>query len=639
MDIVAGTAGHIDHGKTALVKVLTGINTDRLPEEKQRGITIDLGFAELELGDIRFGFVDVPGHERFVKNMLAGASGIDLVLLVIAADEGVMPQTREHFEICRLLGIKTGIIVLTKKDLVDEETLALAKLEVAGLVAGSFLGGAPVVAVSSKTGEGISELCEALAQTARKVPERSHSLVTQLPIDRSFTVKGFGTVVTGTLASGEIGEGDELEILPPGKIVRVRGLQTHGHSVSTLRAGQRAAVNLGGLDKDEVSRGMLLAAKNTLRPMQIVDTRLEVLAEAKRPLRSRLRVRVHMGTAEILARLFVLNAAGEIGPGESDLVQLLLEIPIAAVPGERFIVRSYSPQTTIAGGSVLDPLPAKHKRKDILEARIFLSRLEKAEHDNVSKFKLFIEAFGENGASISDLQARTGWRREVMETALRKSIDDYAVIDAGNIYLLQTHFEKLKAKTLSEADRHHRREPLSKGISKETLKERVFAYVAPEVFKTVLIALEKDKKIFIEQDTVRLAGYKAKLSSDEKVVLERLKTIYTKAILEAPKLEDALIEAARATRLNKESTRKVFQLLVNSGEVVNVSEEFYVSRKAVDDLTQELRAFAANTPNRLIEVPKFKEIAGVSRKYAIPLLEYFDREKITLRAGDRRLVL
>ncbi|MGH9820773.1 MAG: selenocysteine-specific translation elongation factor, partial [Pyrinomonadaceae bacterium] len=278
MDVIVGTAGHIDHGKTALVKSLTGIDADRLPEEKQRGITIDLGFAELELGDVRFGFVDVPGHERFIKNMLAGAGGIDLVLLVVAADEGVMPQTREHFEICRLLGTASGIVVLTKKDLVDDETLEVVKLDVADLVADSFLDGAPVVVVSGKTGEGMSGLLNVLVETARKVSVRDDSLITQLPIDRSFSVKGFGTVVTGTLVSGTIAEGDQLEILPSGNIARVRGLQTHGRSVNTIRAGQRAAVNLGGIDKGEITRGMMLAAKDALRPTQMLDTRLEVLA-------------------------------------------------------------------------------------------------------------------------------------------------------------------------------------------------------------------------------------------------------------------------------------------------------------------------------------------------------------------------
>src|SRR5687768_8848637 len=287
MDIIVGTAGHIDHGKTALVKALTGVDADRLPEEKKRGITIDLGFAELDLGDVRIGFVDVPGHERFVKNMLAGASGIDLVLLVVAADEGVMPQTREHFEICRLLETKTGLIVLTKKDLVDEELLKIVNLEVAELTQNSFLENAPVIPVSAKTGEGIEELKNELKQIAAKIPERKNETIARLPIDRSFSIKGFGAVVTGTLVSGEIRETEELEILPIARKARVRGLQTHGKRVKNARAGQRTAVNLGGIEHAEIERGMILAEGGVLRPTQIFDAQIEVLKDAKKSLKSR----------------------------------------------------------------------------------------------------------------------------------------------------------------------------------------------------------------------------------------------------------------------------------------------------------------------------------------------------------------
>ncbi|MDQ3748230.1 MAG: selenocysteine-specific translation elongation factor, partial [Acidobacteriota bacterium] len=354
MDIIVGTAGHIDHGKTALVKALTGVDADRLPEEKQRGITIDIGFAELDLGEVKIGFVDVPGHERFVKNMLAGASGIDFVLLVVAADEGVMPQTREHFEICRLLEVKSGLIVLTKKDLVDAELLDLCRLDVSELVENSFLENAPVIAVSAKTGDGIAELKETLRTLALKIPARKNETVARLPIDRSFSVKGFGAVATGTLISGEISEADELEILPIEKIVRVRGLQTHGKAVKTVRAGQRTAVNLGGIERAEIERGMVLAEKAVLRPTQIFDAQIENLKDARKSLKTRQRVRVHIGTIESLARVQIINEQNEIAPGEKDFVQLRLETPIVCVPNERFIIRSYSPQITVAGGRVLD---------------------------------------------------------------------------------------------------------------------------------------------------------------------------------------------------------------------------------------------------------------------------------------------
>jgi len=638
MDVVAGTAGHIDHGKTALIKALTGVDADRLPEEKERGITIDLGFAEMEIADIRFGFVDVPGHERFVKNMLAGASGIDLVLLIVAADEGVMPQTREHFEICRLLGTRAGVVVITKRDLVDEETLVLATQEVAELVAGSFLDAAPVIVVSSKTGDGIDELRVALADAARKLAARDQTLVTRLPVDRSFSVKGFGTVITGTLASGEISEADELEILPDKKPVRVRGLQTYGHSTKTVHAGQRTAVNLGGVDRGGVGRGMILAEKDTLSPTQIVDVRLEVLGEGKKALRSRQRVRLHIGTAEVLCRLSVLNDTNEIAQGRSDFAQLRLEMPVSAVPGERFVIRSYSPQITIAGGAIIDALAQKHRRKDFSAARTFLNSLEDS-NDHVSRSRLFVERAGENGASFSDLQAATGLRKELISKALEENVRVDAVVKTGNHYLSKASFESLKAKAIAEIKHHHTREPLSKGIPRETLKERVFGFTEPEIFRGVLASLESERQTRTDHELVSSADHRAKLSDEEAKVLERLRAMYGGDGLEAPKLEEGLAEASRMTRLNRDATRKVFQLLISAGDVVKITEDLYVSGKALTHLQRRLSAHAAATSDRLVDVPKFKEIAGVSRKYAIPLLEYFDREKITLRKGDKRLIL
>lgn len=639
MDIVVGTAGHIDHGKTALIKRLTGIDTDRLPEEKQRGITIDLGFAELKIGGIHFGFVDVPGHERFVKNMLAGVSGIDIVLLTVAANEGVMPQTREHFEICRLLGTRAGLVVLTKSDLVDDETVEMARIEIAELVAGSFLERAPILAVSSKTGQGFGELREVLQKLSANIPARANRFVMRLPIDRSFTVKGFGTVVTGTLASAEIGETDELEILPTKRIVRVRGLQNHGRSVSCVSVGQRAAVNLGGVAKGEVDRGMMLASKDTLRPAQIIDVRAEMLAGTARPLRSRQRVRLHVGTSEVLSRVLVMNAAGEIPPGGSDLVQLRLETPIAVIGGERFIIRSYSPQITIGGGCVLDPLASKHRRKDISNVRAFLGRLEETDGDDQEHLRLFVETYGEVGAARSDLQARTGWRTEILNVALQKNLADRRVIAADDIYISDSRFAALKAEAFSAIERHHRRDRLSSGISKGTFKETVFAFVPIKAFSAVLADLENEGKIVVDHDTVRAAKHETELRDDERAAFERLTTIYDNAGLEVPRLNEALNDAGGATLLNAASMRKIFDLLLRSGKIVKINEDYYISRVVIYGLAGKLREHALSDADRSIDVPKFKEIAGISRKYAIPLLEYFDREKITRRVGDRRIIL
>src|SRR6476646_975160 len=363
--LIVGTAGHIDHGKSALVRALTGVDPDRLPEEKRRGITIDLGFADLQLGDLKIGFVDVPGHERFVKNMLAGAHGIDLLALVIAADEGVMPQTREHFDICRLLGVQNGLVVITKTDLVDEEMLALVEDDARELIAGSFLEDAPLVSMSSRTGAGLDQLKARLVELGKRVPPRSKDFATRLPIDRAFSMKGFGAVVTGTLISGQIKEADELELLPLQVNVRVRGLQVHNKSVHDAHAGQRTAVNLAGIDTAQIERGMVLAPVGRLRPTQIVDVSIDMLPGASRAVRSRSRVRFHVGAAEVLGRVRVLEGSQQIAPGSSGLAQLRLEAPVVAVHGDRFILRSYSPAETIAGGVIVDPFATKHRRREL----------------------------------------------------------------------------------------------------------------------------------------------------------------------------------------------------------------------------------------------------------------------------------
>ena len=637
MDIIVGTAGHIDHGKTALVKALTGVDADRLPEEKQRGITIDLGFAEMHDGDVRIGFVDVPGHERFVKNMLAGASGIDLVLLVIAADEGVMPQTREHFDICRLLRIRNGVVILTKSDIVDPETVELAKFDVAELVSNSFLENAPVFVVSSRTGDGIEELKAGVLRAAREVHRDKDVFEARLSVDRSFSVKGFGAVVTGTLASGEVADGDELELLPSKRKLRVRGVQTHGKAVSTAHAGQRTAVNLAGVEYSDVNRGMVLVAPGTLSVAQVFDAELEVLAEAPRSVRSRQRVRVHIGTAEVLARVAVLNEPHEIEPGSTGFVQFRLEAPIAAAHGDRFIVRSYSPQRTIAGGRVLDPVASRHRRSEMPMLAETLAELSKAADGTANTADVFVRMSAERGARFGDLRSRTGLKSDV----LKKLIDDArtrrSIIDAGGVLVSQTPFEKLKAEALAAIEAHHRTDKLSRGLQKETLRERIFRRAEPEVFRAVTGMLELDGKIGSDQDVFKLASHEMEFSPAEKTAFDKLRRIYSDARLEVPKLEDALREAAGG--LDISSTRKVFQVLVQSGEIVAVSVEFYFMTHVLKNLTEKLRHHAVTSGDPVIDVARFKDLAGVSRKYAIPLLEYFDRTRVTRRVGVERQIL
>ena len=635
MDIVVGTAGHIDHGKTSLIKALTGVDADRLPEEKERGITIDIGFAELDLGEIHVGFVDVPGHERFVKNMLAGASGIDMVMLVIAADEGVKPQTREHFDICRLLETRSGFIVLTKCDLADAETAEMARLEAEELVRGSFLEGAPIIEASSKSGKGLDSIKDSIRKLSSRIPERPSSLITRLPIDRSFSMKGFGTVVTGTLAAGTVSEGDEMELLPPGKRVRVRGVQTHGRTAKSVVAGNRTAINLGGVDYDEVARGMTLAPAGSLQPTQMVDVRIETLATSP-PIKSRQRVKLHIGTSEVLARIQILNESGSVSPGESAFAQIRTESPVVCVPEERFILRSYSPQSTIAGGSVLDNAPEKHREKDVPGTCELLSQMEAGD---ISRVSAFLQIAGRAGMALSSLRARTGRT----DAYLRPVIDSLAgsgeVVCAGTVFVAAGSFRDLSSEVMSSLSEFHSSNPLSKGMPTATLKEKIFRHIPEEVFDSVLKDLSTNNLISFDKDTVSSSAHSLELSPQERICFDFLRDSYKTARLEVPKTIDILSAAAVKSALKPDHARKIFQMLLDAGELVKVTDEFYFTSESIQSLKDVLMKHAATTSDRLIDVPKFKEIAGLSRKFAIPLLEYFDREKVTRRAGDKRFIL
>lgn len=631
--IIVGTAGHIDHGKTALVRALTGIDADRLPEEKRRGITIDIGFAELDLGQVRIGFVDVPGHERFVKNMLAGAHGIDAVALIIAADESVMPQTREHFDICRLLGVSKGLIVLTKKDLVDDELLELARAEAEELVKGSFLEGAPIVALSSRTGEGIDEVKQALREIGAEVPERSGDYIARLPIDRSFTMKGFGAVATGTLIAGAIHEGDDLDLLPIGMRVRVRGVQVHGSAVKQAVAGQRTAINLAGVESANIERGMILVEPGRLRPTQIVDASINVLPDAPRPLRSRQRVRVHVGAAEVLARVRVLENEGEIKSGARGFAQLRFESPIVAVLGDRFILRAYSPQMTIGGGVVLDPFATKYRSRELASARERLTRL--AGGDHAQKLGQYIIGASRIGITRSELAARTAWRDEVIESALQSTEIASSIVRLDTALLAREVYEELKTAIVREIEAHHKREPLARGLPKETLHDRFFAGASTEVFRQAIAQMEKDGAFTSEKEIVKLREHSRELSAEDAKAKEKLETAYRNAGVAPPALADAFTNAG----LDNTRGRKILQFILDSGSLVKVHGDMLFHREALDALIQKLRAHAANQSDRSIDVGSFKELAGISRKYAIPLLEYFDRQRVTRREGDRRIIM
>lgn len=641
--VVIGTAGHIDHGKTALVEALTGTNADRLPEEKRRGITIDLGFAEMETGGFRIAFVDVPGHEKFVKNMLAGASGIDAVALIVAADEGVMPQTREHFAICRLLDVKKGLVVITKSDLVDDELLEIVNLDIAELVTGSFLENAPVIAVSAKNGANLSRLKEIIEKIAAAVPLRTGAQIARLPIDRAFAVKGFGAVVTGTLTAHQFSEGDELELLPAAKKVRVRGLQTHGAKVSAAFGGQRTAVNPVGVEHGEIERGWQLAPFGKLRPTQMFNAAVEVLGDAPKSLKSRQRVRVHIGTAEVLARLQIIDETGELAAGEKGSAQIRLESPVVCAPGERFIIRLYSPAATVAGGAVLDNAPVRFRRRNLPETRRFCESVENAlaAENKTAIVKIYLESADVRGASFADLQARTVWRDEILREILRDLTTRKACIEAEGVYISRGVFENLRQKTLAEIAAHHRREPLSRGISRETLREKVCGTATPpEIFRKLLQTLVEADEITAEKDVLRVADYSRRLAPNEKTAFDFLQKTFGEAELSPPSLENVLLETAAKARIKRDEARKIFQLLIDGGEVLKISDEFYFSRRSIGELTEKMRIFAREkTTDNALDVAQFKEIAGISRKFAIPLLEYFDREKVTRRVGEKRQII
>ena len=628
-NVIVGTSGHIDHGKTSLVRALTGTDPDRWEEEKRRGITIDLGFASLDLDDdLRIGFVDVPGHERFVKNMLAGVGGIDIVLLVVAADESVMPQTREHFEICRLLGIRRGLIALTKVDTVDDEILELVKLEVEEFVSGSFLEGAPMVAVSSVTGAGTEDLRQALRAVARSVDERDDSELLRLPIDRVFTMKGFGTVVTGTLASGQVGVDSAVEILPAKRRARVRKLEVHGEAVELARAGQRTAINLGGIAKADLQRGMCLVAPGTLAATAQFDARIELLRSAK-PLKHAAPVHVHLGSAETVGRAYLLDAAVrqfKLKPGESAFVQFRLDHPLAAVSGDRFIIRQFSPLTTIAGGTVLHPLAMRHRKQE--DWRPALAALQSGDPAAILEALCAERTFGMAG---SDLTAITGRRESAWHAAARAS-EKVRILRAEPLWVCaEAHAGAAAERLLRALARFHEANPLEPGIPVEAVRSSEFG-AAPSFFADhILRTLEAAGKVKLDGELVKAEGHAIRLGSHEQAARQQLIAAFEQAGLRVPLLKDLLptlpIDSGRAQR--------ILAVLLREGVLVRINAELVFHSDAVDALLARLAA----RRGQLVDVGDFKALANVSRKYAIPLLEHFDRQKVTLRDGSKRRVL
>lgn len=635
--IVIGTAGHIDHGKSALVRALTGTDPDRLKEEQARGITIDLGFAHVEAEGVNLAFVDVPGHERFVKNMLAGAGGIDLVMIVVAADESVMPQTREHFQICRLLQVPAGIIALTKADLADPDTIDIARLEVRELTAGSFLAHAPIVAVSSRTGAGLEDLRHALAAAASVVPERDPEGPTRLPIDRVFSVKGFGTVVTGTLVSGTIREEAELVVLPRDATVKVRGVQVHGHRAVEATAGNRVAVNLGGVDVADLARGDTLCAPGAFEPTRRLDCVVDVLGDA-RALRHGARVRFHHGTIELLGRVAI--AAGrhdgaplsEIAPGHAAYARIRLEAPAVLTRGDRFILRSYSPSITIGGGIVLDPHPPRSGIRNA--AALVRYRHLDAAGDATgaldSALRGFIEERGGAGLSRAALLSRAGVTHGVAEAAADRLARGGHAVPVADLLVAPVVLRALSERLLTALKAHHESQPLSEGLPREEARERLFGRAAPAVFEHVLAELAGAQKIVV-RDRLALAGHQVSLSPEESRAREAIERLFREAGL-APPDAAAVVAAANVPAAVAD---RVAALLLRQKTLVKLDTLLFHA-DALSRLKADVRGM--NTDARL-DVAAFKQRYGITRKFAIPLLEYLDRERVTRRVGDSRIVL
>lgn len=630
--VIVGTAGHIDHGKTALVRALTGIEADRLAEEKRRGITIDLGFAHLDLEapdgmPLRLGFVDVPGHERFVRNMLAGVGGIDLVLFVIAADASIKPQTREHFDICRLLSVQRGITVLTKSDLVDLETLGVVKMEVEDFLRGSFLDAehAPIVSVSAKTGAGIAELKRAIVAQASLASVRDSAALPRLPIDRVFTMKGFGTVITGTLLAGAVRKEDELEVYPSGQQVRVRGVQVHGVSAEQASAGQRTALNLAGVNPGDLARGMALGPVGALQATDCVDVSLTLLSSAK-PLKDRARVHLHAQTMETVAEVVLLREK-QMQPGGKAFVRLRLANQALLLPGDRFIVRHFSPVVTIGGGIVLDAAPVPRAKKDTLGA--FLEILSQGREAEILKAR--IARRFHQGLSLAQAIAETGWRTEFIQNALEDSVRDGQLVRTGSRLVLASDIASLSATFVRGVGDFQRQHPLAGGVGKEQLRESL--QTLPEIFAYALEQLVKENKLAVSGELVHLPGRGVVLKDDEAISKEAIELAFATAGLKVPALNEVLL----GLKIDRVRAQKLVTLLLRDKILVKVSDELVFHRDTLAGL--RIRMAEHKLKSARIDVAEFKELAGVSRKYAIPLLEYFDRERVTRRDGDARVIL
>jgi len=630
--VILGTAGHIDHGKTSLIRAMTGIDTDRLKEEKLRGITIELGFAYADLpnGD-RLGIVDVPGHERFVRHMVAGATGIDMVALIIAGDEGVMPQTREHMEICQLLRVKKGLVALTKIDLVDDpEWIEMVKEDVAEFLVGTFLENAPIVPLSAATGEGIEEFKKVLTRLVEEAEPRSSDGPFRLSVDRVFSMRGFGTVVTGTSISGRLQIGAPVIVYPSGHKTKVRGIQVHNEDVEEVLPGQRTAINLQSTERALIQRGNVIATPGALVPSHMVDVYLELLPSAPRVLKNRAKIRFHTGTSENLATVVLLNE-DELKPGEKAFAQIRLDEPAAVLRADRFVIRSYSPVLTIGGGSILHPLPHKHKGHDKREAAKSLETL--LEEDDPSIILWHVLDAGWGGVSEQELRIRANVAAKLFDKTLQQFISQKKAIlyDKENRRLIHPEvMGKLKGMILESLADYHKRFPLKTGMPKEELAAQLPKPVDVKLYNFILRQLAEDDQIAQEMEWVRLTAHKIDLTKDEEIIRERIEKSYLQADLQPPFFKEVAAKLPGTPRQHQD----VLEWMFSQGILIKVKEDLYFHKASLENLKQRLIDFFRE--NEELSAPQFKEITQASRKYTIPLLEYFDSQKVTVRVGDVR---
>lgn len=636
-EVILGTAGHVDHGKTSLIRALTGIETDRLKEEKERGITIELGFAYLDLPcGHRLGIVDVPGHEKFIRNMVAGAAGMDLVAFVIAADEGIMPQTVEHFEICQLLGVRDGLIVLTKKDTVEQDWLEMVTEEVRDFFVGSFLEHAPIVPVNSINGEGLDVIVRLLDAKVAAMDFQEEFGPFRMAVDRVFTMKGFGTVITGTSLSGRIETGAELMFYPGGLTAKIRGIQVHGQEVGVVEAGHRTAINLQGIEKEEINRGDMAATPGSLVASTLVDARLLALKSMGKELKNRTLVRVHIGTREITGRLLLLEA-DTLAPGESSYVQLSLQEPVAVWPGDHFVIRSYSPITTIGGGTILNAAPKKRKRtleRDRDINRAYFAALEAATPEQ--RLLLVAEECGVTGITADQLAARSGLFGKRLKKHLQLPISTGAllVVDSESQRLMAASVaEGLNRQIIERLTAFHSKHPLKTGVAKEELRSQLRPTVEQKVLQALLSGLVKKGAIEQMGAEVKRSGHEVQLQVNEQEMEQKIGRLYEEAGLAPPILKDVLAQFAE---FPEKQIRQVLDLLITKGHLLKVSEVLFFHAPTVLKLQEDVVAFIRREGE--IDAQRFKELTGLTRKFSIPLLEYFDKIKLTVRVDDKRVL-